>query len=365
MKKGVYIISDRVYSSTDEGNGIYKKINSQIKAFTELGCECTLLNLPFPKGNFFSTFIRYNRKKVYPKIDFSGIDFVYIRRIVPNNRSFNFLLYKMKKENPEMKIIYEIPTYPYDSELKGFRGKVVLFIDKWYRKRLNRYIDFITTYGDYKSIFNIPVLTIVNGIDCASISLKNKENLTADIHAIVVAQYWFWHGYDRLIEGMKDYYSSPRDKKFYVNFVGEGPELSRYKALVNKYQLDSYVKFSGKLSGSDLDRAFYDADIAFCSLGAHRKKLYLSSELKSREYMARGLPIVSSVSIDVIPNDYKYWLKFAEDDSNICIDDIISFCGKIYKNETKKEVSLAIREFVEKKCDMKIVVKSIVDKIFQ
>ena len=91
-----------------------------------------------------------------------------------------------------------------------------------------------------------------------------------------------------------------------------------------------------------------------------KKNIYLSSELKSREYLCRGLPIISSTKIDIIPNNFKYIFKVPEDNSNIDINSVIKFVQNIYVNDKIKQnstvqlVSSEIRQFAEKNCSMEI-----------
>jgi len=242
----------------------------------------------------------------------------------------------------------------------------VLFIDKIYRSKLKDYVDRIVTLSNDDYIFNIKTIKIINGINCKNIPLiQYKNGDKKNINLIAVAQFAFWHGYERLIKGLYLYYKNNNNNTWNVkiHFVGNGIELSKYKDLVIKYNLEKHVSFYGALHGSELDKVFNSSDIGIGSLASHRKNLYLSSELKSREYLARGLPIVVSTKIDCLPNDYKYCLYVPEDESPISIEKIIEFYCNIFQQDDNNKVIKEIREFAERNIDIKITMKPVIDYI--
>lgn len=106
------------------------------------------------------------------------------------------------------------------------------------------------------------------------------------------------HGYDRLIEGIKKYYDLGGDTNIIYHLVGEGEEIKRYKDLVLKYGIEKHVLFYGFKTSSDLDALYEKADIAINSLAIHRIGLQTESTIKSKEYAAKGLPMVSSYAVD-------------------------------------------------------------------
>ncbi|UTC65433.1 glycosyltransferase [Treponema sp. OMZ 788] len=367
MKKGLYIVN-LGYKITDEKrntDGVIKKILGQVNSFNKLGFNVELLNVAEKKNNYICKFFYswFNKKQYISKnYDFlKDVDFVYIRHFSPINRGCIGLLSYLKKNN--CKIIYEVPTYPYDKEHAGFKGFIFLLIDKFFRKFLNRYVDYIATYSDDNSIFNIPTIKITNGIDCLSIPTINNSCSTEDINLIAVAQFSKWHGYDRLIEGLNNYYECKPSRKVFINFVGAGPELETYKKKVINYNLSSYIVFHGLLSGQKLNMVFDRSNMAVCSLGCHRIGIYKGSFLKSREYMARGLPMISSTKIDVLDAGFPYIYYVPEDESAININSLINFYNKLKELESRANQISNIRRFAEDSCDMTVVMKPVVNVI--
>lgn len=370
MKNCIYLFLNGRVDLSQKSIGVYNKIRTQVSFFENHGYTCHLIDVLYPCGNALNKFIQCFRRSLY-KVFLDKIErdtkFIYIRHIYPVNLGILWFFMKIKEKCPHIKIIYELPTYPYDREKKGFKERVGLFIDRYYRVKLKRCVDIITTYSKDKYIWGIQTLQIQNGIDCSSIPVvKLHDSGSNCLKLIAVARFSLWHGYDRLIEGLRLYKGNQNNKyNVYVDFVGNGPVLEVYRNLVDKYNLNEIVHFHGLKSGPELTDVFNDSDVAMCSLGSHRKKLFLSSELKSREYLARGLPIVTSSKIDVVPDNFPYCLHVPEDDSPIDINSIISFYELKIKNQAQDFIHHEIRKFAEENCDMSIVMKPILDYIEQ
>ncbi len=372
-KNGLFLCSEN-YDFNDSralSIGIAKKILSQVKALNTDNSECILVNLHIALKNpllhlmyiFFSRNMYINK---IAKFDFTTVDFVYIRRFIPLSLGFVSMLTYIKNINKGCKIIYEIPTYPYDSEHRGFKGNIVLLIDKIFRQKLKYYIDYIVTYSQDDVIFGIKTIKIMNGIDCSTVSpidvIKYRQET---IRLIAVAQFAEWHGYDRLIKGLYEYYKKAPEKKVFIDFVGNGGVLQQYQKMVALYGLEEYIIFHGVLTGDFLSDVFNQADVAVCSLGCHRIGVFLGSFLKSREYIARGLPMISSTKIDILPNDYRYIQYVPENDSAIDVESIVKFCNVLNHAEDRQQQVKNIRAFAESNCDMSVTMHPVITKLIR
>lgn len=359
--KGVYIYWSLKNVEEVYEIGVSKKILSQYRLFKEgISEDFEIVNVKIEKksNKILTFFMHLFSKKIYNFVSITEkkYDCIYIRRLCPNSYAVISFLKSMKKNNPFCKIVYEIPTYPYDKEHTGVGGKLVLFIDKIYRKKLYKYVDRIATLTDDKEIFNCKTLKITNGVDCSSIPICKKENLDKNhINLIAVAQFFFWHGYERVIEGLSKY----KKNDVFLHLVGNGNELAKYKSLVKKYGLENQVIFYGPLSGDELSAVFDIADVAICSLACHKKNISLSAELKSREYLCRGLPMVTSTKIDIISDDFKYCFRVPEDDSPINIEEIVTYVNDLYK-DGRREIVEIIRKFAEDNCSMEKSMENII-----
>jgi hypothetical protein len=175
-----------------------------------------------------------------------------------------------------------------------------------------------------------------------------------------VANLSFWHGYDRIIEGLSRYYhyKRPEEKKVFFHIIGDSSssESNRYKELVKKYGLSDYVKFHGRKFGKDLDSLFNQMDIAVGSLGGHRKNIKFDKSLKNREYCARGIPFFYSlIDPDFEGQDFIY--KVPSNDDPIDISSIIEFI------DNSNYDSARIRNFAEENLTWEQQFKKILDEI--
>jgi glycosyltransferase involved in cell wall biosynthesis len=344
--------------------GVGKKIKSQIATLNRKGLNTKLLNIFFQKNVIqrLQSKFSYNYYDPYLPDDFFDSDFYYIRKF---RLSFSFigLLKKIKKRSPG-KIVIEIPTYPYDFEV---RRNIVSFLnllfDKLLRNKLKKYVDRIVSYSSDNMIFGVPVISIQNGIDCSETPLCSIDGHGKIINMVAVAKFSKWHGYDRLIKGLYLYYQENNIVDVIVYFIGNGDELDNLVEMTRQFKLSDHIYFTGFLSGKKLDDICDIADLGVCSLGDHRRNLSVTSELKSREYLARGIPMVSSSKIDIIPDGFPYCLYVSEDDTPIDIKKILEFYTELYSRHTRAEIIAKTRQFAEKYCDMSAVMTPVINYI--
>lgn len=240
------------------------------------------------------------------------------------------------------------------------------FKDVFRRRGLRTIADRIVTFTEDDVIFGIPTIKTQNGIDVdAVVPVHGNRNLS-EINMIAVAALLPGHGYERCIRGLADYYGDKNDDKkiIKIHIVGEGEELDYYKKLVDKYNLDQYVIFYGKKTGEELDKIYDNKDIALGSFGSYKVGLFhRSSTLKVREYLAKGLPLVSENIEDVfdIAPEYPYFMQVPNDSSTVNMDDIVQFYERIYGEQVEcEEIHSEIRRFAKRNVDMSVVMEPIV-----
>lgn len=338
--------------------GVTKKILGQYKAFQNLGCDVYNLCLDNGAGSLmhgddkqvlFSKRIKtyFSYMKLFGMADKickeNSIDFCYIRYPLAD-----WIFMKMVKRLHRIcKVYLEIPTFPYDTEAKLNRNivsRMNYFQDKLHRKNLHKYVDIVVTLDDYDMIYNIPCMRIENGIDIETIKFSNKyPSMENGIELISVALMRSVHGYDRIIEGLKDYYSHGiPDVIVRYNVVGDGNVVDELKLLVKEYQLEPYVIFYGKKYGCELDRIFEKCHIGFTVLAGHREGHQKTSDLKSREYCARGIPFVYAMEDDSFEACKEFRLKVPLNDDPIDISQIVLFMKEI---QQKPEIHRKMHQY--------------------
>ena len=285
-------------------------------------------------------------KRVYysPILDYArreGIDFVYMRSF-HNASPFTLRLVKSLKRTGA-KVVMEIPTYPYDQEYVTRSMKFHLAIDRCFRHKLAKALDGIVTFSNAEEIFGGNTIRISNGIDFEAIPMKQQQNDTSkELHLIGVAEVHYWHGFDRLVRGLADYYRNNPEYKVYFHIVGPlsgERERAGILPVVRDNHLEPYVLLHGPLHGDELDAMFEKADFAIGSLGRHRSGITYIKTLKNREYAARGFAFTYSETDDDFDHMPYVW-KVAPDESPVDIQGLIDF------RKTLKMTPAEIRESV-------------------
>lgn len=335
-----------IFHGFDPSNGISKKISYQLEAIRSLEHEvhiCFMDENNSKKRIVDDTIIAdYGNgigSKIKKRIEFSSItkyainnhiDFVYIRS---NHNANPFTIHMVKQmKKAGIKVVMEIPTYPYDSEYHAQGMDKQIFQDKIFRKSLAKQLDAIVTFSDYDEIFDQRTIRISNGIDFNSVKMKSVVNDTSkEMNLIGVAEIHEWHGFDRIIKGLADYYSKPQTYIVRFHLVGyfffceDEKECKQY---ITDHHLEEYVILHGKRHGTELDELFNQCDFGIGSLGRHRVGIQKIKTLKNREYAARGIPFVYSET-DSDFDQKPYVLKAPADETPIDINSIIKFYQRL------------------------------------
>lgn len=293
-------------------------------------------------------------------------DFLYVRRAVADRAYINFWK-TIKERYPDCKIIIEVFTYPYDKDDFGRWNAWPFYIKELlYRSKLKKYVDTFVTYSEDTEIFGVPTIRTINGIQLESISPAKGVYQKNRITMMAVAYMQSHHGYERLIEGLHQYYQNVNEKyTVELLLIGDGPEKSFYQFLVRKYHLEDYVRFYPTMSGEALDHMYDISDIALASFGTYKKGVYTRlSALKTREYLAKGMPIITGCEIDVLGSQYEYVKNFPNNADIVNIEEIIAFYEKIRQKAVDKQTVVnIIRQFAESHVSMDFAMKPIVDFI--
>lgn len=331
-----------IFHGFDPNNGISKKISYQLNAFKANGHEAHLCYMDetvskrrIVDHEIITDYGNGTKGKILKRTEFgsivdyaidSKIDFVYIRSNHNANPFTINMVKRMKKAG--MKVVMEIPTYPYDQEYFNKSMRRQLIQDKLFRNQFAKQLDGIVTFSEEDFIFGQKTIKISNGIDFESVRIKKESNRPKnELHLIGVAEIHRWHGFDRLIRGLADYYSSPKEIKVYFHIVGyffSIVEEEEITSIITDYQLEQYIILHGKKHGEELDEIFDKCDFGIGSLGRHRVGIDDIKTLKNREYAARGIPFVYSET-DTDFDKQPYVLKMPADESAIKIENIISF----------------------------------------
>lgn len=253
----------------------------------ELAAKYPVTGRWFDSVNHYGLFYPYVEKCLRAKT----YDFLYIRYPLALPSFLRFLR-RARRDNPRLKIVSEIATFPYRREFTTPKRRALLLLDDIGRRGLKRYLDAIVTFYGQSAIHGVPCFQLTNGADVERITLKKDRGRDDDFVMIAVGNIAERHGIDRALRGMASHLKRGGSAKVLLHIVGDGPVVPSLVDLTRELRLSSLVHFHGIKHGAELDALFDEADVALDSLAIHRLQLPSSSSLKAREYCARGIPFV-------------------------------------------------------------------------
>lgn len=366
-----------IFHGFSETSGITKKIKAQVEGLRQNGhtvyvCTYTILEnghrcrmvddevlQDYGTGKLAALRKRTCYKAIFEFCQSKKIEAVYCRSF-HNANPWTIKLFKRFRK-AGVNTVMEIPTYPYDQEYIGFPlfTRLELFVDKLFRHKLARNIGRIVTFSSDEEIFGQKTIRISNGISfeknplrkpgnkmpnnedlsCTATSITENGNAASNqptdakpINLIGVAEVHYWHGFDRIISGLGEYYKNGGKRNITFHIIGGvGPSEMHgsqhapgFKELIDKYNIAKHVKFHGAMYGEELNHYFDICDFAIGSLGRHRSGITDIKTLKNREYAARGIPFIYSEH-DSDFEDKNYVVKAPADESPIKMQEIMDF----------------------------------------
>lgn len=363
MRKTILMVVN--YEKGNNSVGITKKIKGQIEALSALGYHIIataylddgieIYDCETQRQLVKKTYIAKSRKiqhtirralllrmaKEWLKRGNTKVDGIYIRYLY-----FDSLMLDLLKEiyNRSIPVVMEVHSYPCLSLQFSWRG-LYFILDKLFQNQCARYITAFANMSENDLPFakEKSVVKIQNTVNLSDVGIRHPVQRENDsIQLLSVAYERPAHGFDRVIQGLHEYYVSGGKRKICVYFVGQ--YLQATHELVNKYHLEECCKFIPPVEGGKLDYYYDHSDIAIGHLANHRIGSFSGSSIKIQEYMAKGIPFIYAWNEMTVPIDYKYALKFELDDSPIDMNKVISFYDSLgnmemVAKEMRKEFS--------------------------
>lgn len=365
MKKKIayiYTVLDKSYK--EKYPGINKKVYAQVKELNRSGLETSLEVVEYEKKiirmlPFQTSSVQWMKNKVWEKYD--GL---YLRYSTTDYQMIRWLK-TIKRKSPNFKVVVEIPTYPYDEELKT-RNKIIINREYKYRELLKVGVDRLVISGKLPELFGIKTILTANGVDLDEIRVRRPAVVNNDeINLCFVAAFAMWHGVDRVIEGLKNYYKNGGTRNINIHLVGDGQDsiMVPLKEAAQDKLVQNHIKFYGFLNGEQLSEIYDKSQLAIASLGLHRLNIEAPSTLKSREYLARGIPFIySSVVADFEEHPVDFALQISTDDKPIDFNEVLKFYDELMmRYKSVNELTNVIRDYADKFVSIKKTMAPIVE----
>lgn len=340
----------------DEHEGIYKKVLAQANALRNtVGGKGWMITRKEKQSIIYDleTGEKYkNEKSVLSTslelINKYEIKTVYVRHMVPSIKLIKFL---RSLRNNSITIFYEIPTYPYFIEQfrtskKKHRAIAKLTLDIVFWPFIYRYINKLviiksnTKVKMYKKMVEITNGVFVDNISSKSYSEDNNEKFSM----VAVGTLYPYHGYDRILQGLKKCNEKVDGKIVEFNVVGSSDTINDLKKQADTLGL-KYVSFLGVKSTEELNYLFEKFDVGLGCLALHRRNADIDTTLKIVEYYSRGIPVVTSGFSPMDNYFEKYTIHVEDSEDPVDIEKIYIEYSKLTTEEKMKISTFAKNTF--------------------
>lgn len=329
-----------------QNSGVVQKILQQTSKWHKLGVEIfyvstKTLTLQNSKMQILSSKkpLKFKLKKIGTAINvFYNSLFIkdLVDEIKPDLVYVRFCLYtpQIAKILKKYKSIMELNSDDI-SEYKA-TSKITYFYNILTRNILLKNIDgFISVSEEIKQIFTYlkkDIKVIANGVDTSIFTPKNNKN-QKPIFVFITTSNQPWQGIDKVIKMSENF----KEYMFYIIGI-KGADTDN-------------LKYFGYLSHDSATEIIQKSDIGIGTLSLYITKLNEASPLKTRQYLACGLPIIYAYDDTDMNEINNFTLKFKNYDENINYSKIKSFVDRVFNNIS---INKEAREFAENKLDFSI-----------
>jgi glycosyltransferase involved in cell wall biosynthesis len=295
--KIIYIVSEDIAKNT----GIVQKIRAQTNIWKDKGHEVLIVSLSSSSKESFlndsvileikktrsivSKIISYftKAKKLDNVLAEFKPDVIYMRYVM----YYPFLPSVLNKYAP-----YVIEINSDDVVETKIRNKKHFIYNYLFRNcLLSSAAGFVAVSNELKSNiwfdkFHKPSIVIGNGVDISAIKFYKSYTKKITYNVVFIGSpNQKWHGLDKVLY-LANYAPD-------INFHLIGPSLEELKSINPNLENLKNITVYGYLEDTHAQQVIAKCDIGISSLARHRTKMNEASPLKSRQYLAQGLPIIT------------------------------------------------------------------------
>ena len=359
--------------------GVEKKLGGRAKAVSLLGLDMDIFYFNFRRqlqdnrvhfyrrvagfpNNLLSVLHRYSCIPKHIDTDqydllvlrYSGGDFSFLSRFFRDNAG-KIVTEHQAKELPE--------AYTYKTTFP--QKMLTLLMERFLGPRMIQRCagliancDEVKEYELERAGIPISACTVTDGVSVEDIPFSEHAGYTGKLLNLLCVATSFdpWHGLDRVLAGLEDHSS----RKPFLQLKVVGDVSHKYLDLSNRLYHNANVKvdFLGRLFGPKLEETFKNTHIAFGPLAMFRKGIREGSALKTREYVARGLPFVIGHRDPDFEGVDEFFFRIPPDNSPVNMDRVVEFAERTLN---QSGISEAMRQFAEKRLDWTIKMQQMWD----
>lgn len=327
----------------DPNEGIYKKVYAQAKAVGKKIGECEVIT----RKEQFAQIQKWNSEKpqlakcsfleyVKKEISSDNVGFIYVRHMIPSPKLISVL--RCAKQH-NVRVYYEIPTYPYFGEQfktsrRKHRAIVKILLDILHWPFIYLLIDrLVIIKSSTKAKCFSKMVEITNGVDTVPIKSKSyKENDSTTFRMVAVGTLYPYHGYDRILNGLVECNERINETSIEFHIVGNSQTIDDIHCMADRLGLKN-VYFHGTKTTEELNEMYEEFNVGLGCLALHRRNADIDTTLKVIEYYCRGVPVVTS-GIGPLDNELQNCtIRVPDSERPININDIFEEYYKITKSE--------------------------------
>ncbi len=278
------------------------------------------------KSSRFATALRlfysaYNLKKLLKNIEF---DILYMR--------YQLYMPFLRGALKQSKVIMEINS---DDTLEyKLNSKLTDLYNRYSRNLILKEVNaFVCVSEELKEKFvylNKPAVVIANGIATKEYIMAEETTNSKPVIVFIGSPGQDWHGLDKIVKMAKTF------KHWQFKVIGtSGKDLDN-------------LHYLGYLSHQKSSEIIAQSDIGIGTLSLYKTGLQEASPLKTRQYLACGLPIIYAYKDTDLPEKSDFALRLKNCKDNIDRQIIREFVEKVFG---KKEIRLMAREFADNVLD--------------
>lgn len=359
-------------------NGISAKgffYSNDITTEEKLDEFITLKPLPIysKKYRFFNSRFKssFDADYIFNELKKTKFDILFVRYGLTSFKMFKLLLYFSSKA-----ILYipsNIISEPFHEKKANKYYSLFSWLLKWidyfiFSYLLNYYLYFFilpklkatvaftpefATIIQKKSFNRATVIYNRDGADLLSIKPRNYTPSLDTFKLVFLkgsAVQQPWAGLERLIKSI----AARPDLNFELYITG--------KVVDDEFSNFSFVKLTGRLTEDELENLINTVDIGVSNLSNYMIGFNETTNLKSRDYFARGLPFIQANTMPDVEGTRaaKYYLNIENSNSLIDMDQVKQFILNIRSDQ---DHVTEMRKFSEERLDWKHTVKELAESI--
>lgn len=204
------------------------------------------------------------------------------------------------------------------------KSRMTDLYNRWTRGFLLKYVDgFICVSNELERKFSYlgkSSVVIANGIGVEQFELKIPNN-NKPILVFIISSRQSWHGLEKVIK-MSEIF--PEFEFYIIGVSGEDRKN---------------LKYFGQLSQDESTKIIQQCDIGIGSLSLYNAGLKEASPLKTRQYMACGLPVIFAYQDTDINDDYPFCLRLENTQNNIEYDSVRAFVLSVFNEDQVRSMA--------------------------